>query len=224
MNALFSFYQSSIGKKWVVALTGIVLVGYIFGHLAGNLQMYMPPERINAYGAFLHSVPALLWCARIVLLASFILHIVTTIKLVMENRAARPERYGIKASVQARVAARTMAVSGLVVLAFVVFHILHFTTRSIDARFHALPGGEFDIYTMLVWAFQSPFICAIYVVGLFLLCLHLSHGLASLLQTIGLNSKGLATRIGIGGRVVAWIIFIGYVSIPIAVLVGFLKS
>ena len=228
MNVFFAFYKSSIGKKWVVALTGLVLVGYVFGHLAGNLQIFLPPEKINNYAAFLHSLGPLLWVIRAFLIACFILHIVTTIKLVIENRAARPEKYKKKGSVQSKAATRTMALSGLIVLSFVIFHLLHFTARTTDPRFKpSVDGGklqgEYDVHTMVILGFQNPWISGFYLLSVFLVCLHLSHGLASLLQTFGINSKGLADRIKFWGQVIAWIVFVGYASIPVAVLAGILK-
>ena len=227
VNALFGFYQTSIGKKWIVAITGLVLIGYVIGHLIGNLQVFAPPAKINAYAAFLHSLGGLLWAVRIVLLVCFILHIVTTMLLVVQNRAARPERYAKKATVQARLAARTMALSGLVVLAFVVYHLLHFTVRNTDARFRPIDQGgwlrgENDVHTMIILGFQHPLVAGIYLLSVFLLCLHLSHGFSSLLQTFGLNSKGLMPALTRAGTVLAWLIFAGYASIPIAVLAGFL--
>ena len=228
LNALFVFYQSSIGKKWVVALTGLVLVGYVFGHLAGNLQIFLPPERINGYAAFLHSLGALLWVIRGFLIGCFVLHIVTTVRLVIENRAARPVGYRKSGRVQSRIAARTMRLSGLVVLGFVVFHLLHFTARTTDARFKTveqggLLRGEYDVHTMVILAFQNPWLSGFYLLSVFLVCLHLSHGLGSLLQTLGLSSKGLAERIQFWGTVIAWMVFAGYASIPVAVLAGWLK-
>lgn len=223
VNALFSFYRSSIGKKWVVALTGLVLIGYIFGHLAGNLQVFGPPEVIHNYAAFLHSLGGWLWVARIVLIIALVLHVFTTIKLVVQNRAARPDRYAKKATVQATISSRTMALSGLLVFAFVVYHLLHFTFRTTDPRFHQLPRGEYDVHTMLVLGFENWWISGFYLLSVFLLAMHLSHGFSSLLQTFGLRSKGLANRIAWGGRALAWLIFLGYASIPIAVLAGYLK-
>jgi len=228
VNVLFEFYKSSIGKKWVVALTGIVLVGYVFGHLAGNLQVFLPPEQINNYAEFLHSHPYILWVVRTFLIVCFVLHIVTTIKLVMENRAARPEKYKMKRSVQARIATKTMALSGLVVLAFVIFHLLHFTARTTDARFKPISEGgslhgEYDAHSMIILAFQNTWLSGFYLLSVFLVCLHLSHGLSSLLQTFGINSKGMEERIRFWGQVLAWLVFVGYASIPLAVLSGYLK-
>ena len=223
VNLVRAFFSSSIGKKWVVAVTAIVLLGYVLGHLVGNLQIFLGPERINAYAAFLHSMPKILWVVRAFLIAAFVLHIVMTLKLVAENRGARQSSYERRNSVQARIATRTMALSGLIVLAFVLYHLAQFTVRVTDARFHSLPRGEFDVYTMVILGFQNLWVSGFYVVAIFLLCLHLSHGLQSMFQTLGINSATLRPILMRGGQLIAWAIFLGYVSIPIAVLANVLK-
>src|SRR5437773_2091739 len=132
MSPLRQFYASSIGKKWIVALSGLVLIAYVIGHLIGNLQIFLPDKsQINNYGKFLHSLGPGLWAIRIFLLFCFVLHIATTILLVIENRRARPDRYFSTRRVQASISGRTMAISGLIVLCFVVYHVLHFTTHTV---------------------------------------------------------------------------------------------
>ncbi len=222
MNYLSSFYRSSIGKKWIVALTGLILIGYVLAHMVGNLQIFAGPEKINAYAAFLHSIPGPLWAARIVLIGAFVLHIVTTIKLALENRAAKGPRNEFKASTSARPAKKTMILSGLVVLGFVLFHLAHFTLRTIDPHFHSLPRGEYDVHSMVILGFQSPVVSGFYILAVFLLCMHLSHGFQSVCQTLGVNSKRLHLTITHGGQALAWLIFVGYISIPVAVLFNLL--
>jgi succinate dehydrogenase cytochrome b subunit len=229
VNPFTFFWKSSIGKKWLVALTGLVLVGYVIGHLIGNLQIFFSASKINSYAVFLHSMPGALWVIRVFLLACLFLHIAATIKLMTENRAARPEAYRRKRYVRSTWASRTMAISGVIVLSFIVFHILHFTTRNIDPHLRPGPAGvlhdEFDVYTMIVSGFwHHPLITAFYLLGLFLLCLHLSHGFSSLLQTLGVNSKKTMSTLSTGGRTLAWIIFAGYASIPIAVWIHILHT
>jgi succinate dehydrogenase / fumarate reductase cytochrome b subunit len=150
---------------------------------------------------------------------------VTTIKLVVENRAARPERYAVTNRRQATLAARTMAISGLIVLCFVIYHLLHFTTRDIDPSYKTLHDSlsRHDTYGMMIRGFQNPLASGFYLLGVFLLCLHLSHGFSSFMQTLGLNSRKVGPLITNGGRVLAWLIFAGYASIPLAVLTGFLR-
>lgn len=231
------FYQSSIGKKWVVALTGIVLIAYVIGHLIGNLQIFLPAQegvrQINKYGHFLHSLGAGLWAVRIFLFICFALHIVTAIQLAMENRAARPQRYATVKYTQASPAGRTMVISGLIILVFVIFHVLHFTTHTVaSAGFKDLqpvplaanaPGESgWDVYGMMIRGFQNPLVSAFYIIGMVLLAMHLSHGFGSLMQTLGLNTKQLAPIWVNGGRVLAVLICLGFISIPVAVLLHIL--
>jgi succinate dehydrogenase cytochrome b subunit len=228
MNFIQRFYQSSIGKKWVVALTALPLVGYVVGHMLGNLQIFIGPAQINAYAEFLHSHEIALWFIRAFLIAAFALHITATIQLTIQNRRARPERYAFKSERATTFASRTMIVSGLILLCFVIFHLLHFTTRSTDSRFKPIADGgmlhgEFDVYTMVILGFRNPLASGFYVVGMFLLCMHLSHGAQSFLQTLGLNNKRLLSTLLIASRVFGWAIFAGYTVIPAAVLIGFLK-
>jgi succinate dehydrogenase / fumarate reductase cytochrome b subunit len=232
VNPILFFWRSSIGKKWLVALTGIVLVGYVLGHLAGNLQVFAGPAKINAYAQFLHSMPGVLWGVRLFLIICFVLHIVTTIKLVLENRAAKPEQYVFRNSVQAKISTRTMTYSGLIVLCFVIFHLLHLTLRATDSRFKPITEGgslhgEYDVYSMIVLGFLPHglglFVAIFYLLGVGLLCLHLSHGFGSLLQTLGINSKKSLGPLSLAGRAVALLVFLGYASIPLGVWFGVLK-
>jgi succinate dehydrogenase / fumarate reductase cytochrome b subunit len=237
MNPVAQFYKSSIGKKWVVALTGLVLVAYVIGHLIGNLQIFLPAQegvrQINKYGHFLHSLGVGLWAVRIFLLFCFVLHIVTTIKLATENRAARPQSYAVVKREQSSLAGRTMVMSGLIVLCFVIFHVLHFTTHTVAAAgfkdlqpqpLSAHMAGEtgWDVYGMVITGFKNKAASAFYILGMILLCMHLSHGFGSFFQTLGLNSKRLAPVLVNGGRVLAVLICIGYISIPIAVMLHIL--
>jgi succinate dehydrogenase / fumarate reductase cytochrome b subunit len=217
---LASFYGSSIGKKWVVALTGLMLVGYVVGHLVGNLQIFAGPEQINQYAAMLHSMPKALWVIRAVLIAGLFLHVFTTLKLAAENKAAKARQNERRASTAPKPAKKTMVLSGLVLLSFIVYHLLHFTVRSTDPRFHSLPRGEHDVHTMVILGFQNPLVSGFYLLSVFLLCMHLSHGLQSVLQTLGINSKSLRDTLNKGGQTVSWILFAGYASIPVAVLLN----
>lgn len=222
---LTSFYQSSIGKKWIVALTGLVWLGYVIGHMAGNLQIFAGPAQINKYAAFLHSMPGPLWVIRLFLIACFILHVVTTIKLTVQNRAAKGQNYEHRKSVQAKASTKTMIWSGLTVLAFVIYHIAHFTTRSTDPRFKALAEGgklhgEYDVHSMVILGFQNPLVAGFYILAVFLLAGHLSHGIQSVAQTVGANSGKVRGPIGFIGSAVAWLIFVGFAAVPVAVLAG----
>jgi len=226
VNHRAAFYRSSIGKKFIVAITGVILIGFIVGHLLGNLQIFFGPEYINNYAEKLRALGVLLWVIRIALLATVVLHIYFTIRLAIDNRRARPTAYARKEHVKATFASRSMVVSGLVVLAFIFYHIAHFTVRVTDPRFALLqadPLNRYDVYSMMVYGFQSPIVTAFYVVAIFLLALHLSHGTSSFFQSLGLNDKKLTPRLARAGRIFAWLIFAGYVSIPLAVLFGLVK-
>ena len=220
------FCHSSVGKKMIVAITGVILILFVIGHLLGNLQIFIGPEWINAYSQHLRDLGPLLWLIRIFLLITVSLHIYFTILLAIENRRARPEPYIDREYVKASWASRHMVVSGLVVLAFIIFHLLHFTARKFNPQFPLLkldPLNRYDVYSMMIYGFQNVYVSSFYIVGLFLLTLHLTHGSSSFFQSLGLNNQKLTPQLAIGGRIVAWLLFIGYTSIPIAVLLGFIK-
>jgi succinate dehydrogenase / fumarate reductase cytochrome b subunit len=226
LNSLSAFYNSSIGKKMIVALTGIVLMVFVVGHLLGNLQIFLGPEWVNGYAQHLRDLGPLLWLTRALLLATVLVHIYVTIRLAIDNRRARPRDYIEKEHVKASFASRHMVVSGLVVFAFIVFHLLHFTGRKFNPQFPLLkndPLNHYDVYSMMVYGFQNVYVSAFYVIGLFLLTLHLTHGASSFFQSLGLNNKSLTPRLAIGARIFAWLIFIGYTSIPVAVLLGIVQ-
>src|SRR6187200_1293387 len=210
----------------IVAVTGIVLILFVIGHLLGNLQIFLGPDWVNGYAQHLRDLGPLLWVIRLFLLAAVLLHIYATIQLAIENRRARPERYVDREYVKATFASRHMVMSGLIVLAFIVYHIAHFTVRVTDPRFVLLkvdPLGHYDVYSMMVYGFQNYYVSGFYVLGLFLLGLHLSHGSSSFLQSLGLNDKKLTPRLASAGRIFAWLLFIGYTSIPVAILLGFIQ-
>ncbi len=221
-----AFHRSSVGRKMIVAVTGIVLILFVIGHLLGNLQIFLGPAWINGYAQHLRDLGPLLWIIRAFLLVVVLVHIYYTIQLVLENRRARPERYRRKDIVKATFASRSMAVSGLIVLAFIIFHLLHYSFRVTDPRFATLPkdpSGHYDVYSMMVLGFSSPLVSGFYILSLFLLALHLSHGSSSFFQSLGLNNHRIEPRLALGGRIFAWLLFFGYSSIPTAVLLGWVK-
>ena len=210
----------------IVAITGIILIIFVIGHLLGNLQIFIGPDWINGYSQRLHDLGPVLWLIRVFLLLTVTIHIYVTIQLAIENRRARPEAYIDQQYVKATFASRHMVMSGLIVLAFVIYHLAHFTVRVTDPRFALLkpdPFGHYDVYSMMVYGFQNYFVSGFYVLGLFLLALHLSHGSSSFFQSLGLNDKKLMPRLELGGRIFAWLMFIGYTSIPVAILLGLIK-
>jgi succinate dehydrogenase / fumarate reductase cytochrome b subunit len=221
-----AFHRSSVGRKMIVGATGIVLILFVIGHLLGNLQIFLGPEWINGYSQHLHDLGPLLWVIRAFLLIVVLAHIYYTIRLAIENRRARPERYRRRDIVKATLASRTMVMSGLILLVFIIYHLLHFTFRTTDPRFPTLPMdplGHYDVYSMMILGFQNPLVSGFYILGMFLLALHLSHGSSSFFQSLGLNDHKLAPRLALGGRIFAWLLFVGYTSIPAAVLLGWVK-
>lgn len=221
--AIVALWKSSIGKKIVVALTGIVLVGFLIGHASGNLLIFMGQEAINSYAEFLHHMlhGAGIWITRLGLLACFVLHIVATVQLTVENRMARDAAYEKPATVQASRSSRIMIWSGLTILAFVIFHLLHYTVR-IQSDIANLPlvDGRFDVYSMVIIGFSSWPVSLFYIIAISLLCSHLVHGIASIFQTLGLRTKKNAGLILNLGRVVALGIWAAFLIVPVAVLAG----
>lgn len=222
MNAVQTFTKSSIGKKWIVALTGLAMFLFVIGHVTGNLQFFIGPEAINHYGQLLRIWPELLWGIRIALLVCLVLHVVFTMWVVIENRKARPQKYAKQATVQAKLSTKLMAVSGLLLLVFIVFHIAHFTTHSVDTAFHGFKDekGRHDVYRMLVVAFSNPLMALTYSVAMVFLCSHLAHGAWSWLQTLGLRTKKVSEDVNRGARILAVVLALGFVSIPISVQIG----
>jgi succinate dehydrogenase cytochrome b subunit len=210
----------------IVALTGVILMLFVVGHLLGNLQIFLGPRWVNDYAQHLRDLGPLLWLVRFVLLVSVLLHIYFTILLAIENRRARPLPYVKKENVKASFASRHMVVSGVVVLAFIIFHLLHFTGRNFDPHFPLLkndPLNHYDVYSMMVYGFQNVYVSSFYIIGLFLLTLHLTHGASSFFQSLGLNDKKLTPQLAFAARVFAWLLFIGYTAIPVAVLLGLIQ-
>lgn len=237
MKVITNIFGSSLGKKYIMAVTGFILFLFVVGHMVGNLQIFLGPEAINRYGAFLQNLGEGLWLVRAVLLGVILLHIWSAIKLSAENKAARPIAYAEYNPVAASYASRTMLMSGLIILAFIIYHLLHFTvqTKAINLTgqdFHAfsepIKGAigleRHDIYRMMIVGFSNIWVCAFYVLGVGLLCLHLSHGISAMFQSMGWKNKVYGPFLDKAARVIAWFLFIGYSSIPVAVLLGFGKE
>ena len=230
MKLVSRIWQSSLGKKYLMAISGVVLVGFVIGHLVGNLQIFLGPEAINRYGHFLQTTPELVWPARIGLLVMVTVHIVSAITLARQNRAARPTAYANQQVVASSYAARTMLMSGLIVLAFIIYHLLHFTIQVTSINFtgqdfNALVDAKerHDIYRMMVLGYQRPLVSGFYVVAIGLLCLHLSHGVSSMFQSLGLSNRVYEVWLSRLAVTLAVLIFLGYSSIPAAVLLGIVK-
>jgi succinate dehydrogenase / fumarate reductase cytochrome b subunit len=231
MNIIDNIFKSSLGKKYIMAVTGFAMFLFVIGHLAGNLQVFLGPEAINRYGHFLQSNPELIWPARIGLLVMLVLHIWSAIKLSAENRAARPVAYENWQPVGSTYASRTMLMSGIIIFVFIIYHLLHFTAQ---VRYVNLTGKNFvdfmdpekrhDIFKMMVVGFNNPFVTGFYILGMALLSLHLSHGVSSMFQSIGWKNKAYGPVLDKASRWLAVLIFLGYSSIPVAILLGYGKE
>ncbi|HXM42374.1 MAG TPA: succinate dehydrogenase cytochrome b subunit [Bryobacteraceae bacterium] len=223
LNRSIGFYESTLGKKVVMAVTGVILFGYVLGHLIGNLQIYSADtQQINHYAHFLHSHDVLLWAVRALLLASVVLHITASVQLWLLKQKARPEAYVKKDDVPASYAARTMIMSGPIIAAFVIFHVLHLTVGSV-LPLHTLPDGGMDVRANVITGFQNPAVAIFYIIAMALLCMHLYHGLWSMFQSLGVNHPRYTPIIKKGAAVFAWFVAIGNISIPVAVLAGLLR-
>ena len=218
------FYEAPIGKKAVMAVTGLILFGYVVGHLIGNLQIYSPNHsQINWYAAFLHNpanaIP--LWAIRAFLAGALALHVTACTQLWLLNRAARPTAYVKKDDVPASYAARTMIWSGPIVGAFIVFHILHLTAGAV-LPIRELGLNQPDVRSNVIAGFQHPAIAGFYILAMILLCMHLYHGLWSMFQSLGFSHPRYTPLLRQGAATVAILIAIGNCSIPFAVMAGLL--
>lgn len=236
MNALtrsaLAYWQSSIGKKLVVAVTGIAMILFLAGHLTGNLLIYAGREAFNEYAEFLHNAGhgALIWVARIGLLVVVVLHVWATVALTRQNKASRKIEYEYDTTIQAKKSSLIMIWSGLTILAFIIFHLLHFTVRLTydDAELvDPLDPERFDAYGMVIRGFQAGWLNSLvvlfYIIAMTLLCSHLSHGVGSVFQTLGWRSKksqALIRNISVGYAIIIWV---GFISIPIAIFLGIVK-
>jgi succinate dehydrogenase / fumarate reductase cytochrome b subunit len=219
--------KNSVGKKLIMSATGFLMIAFMVVHLLGNTTLYHGPDGINAYAKALHRFGSLVWTFRLTLLAMFSLHVFYGIQLTLENRAAKPQGYALNGNLQTTFAARNMIWTGLLIGAFVVYHLLHFTFQvtnpDISARGHLDAMGRPDVFTMVVLSFRNFFISLVYICAMCALGLHLSHSIQSLFQTIGLNSEKTFPAIRKGGTLAAIIIFIGFASFPVVILAGLLK-
>lgn len=210
-----------------MALTGIVLIGFVFVHMAGNLQVLLGQDKINAYAHALQSLPMpILWGSRLFLLVCVVIHAWTAIVLIRENRAARPQSNDVEVTKRAGLSSLKMGLSGTILLFFIVFHLLHFTVRTVYPEYNDMmtsvgaPEGEevHDVYTMVLAGFQHTWVSVFYIVAMFLLCGHLSHGFSSVFQSLGIRSESWLVKIDLAAKAYAWVIFLGFSIIPILVL------
>ena len=257
MRHIFNFLQSTVGRKYLMALTGLVLVFFVLGHMLGNLQIFLGAEAINAYAYKLHHLlpTSALWAVRLFLLICIAIHVWTAVTLTLDNRKARPQGYQKKRAIQATYSSRTMRMSGVILLAFIIFHIAHFTVRSVPGMKYNEPGviskkvdasnifiptevplvkkGEavlkngqkimtFNVHDMMIAGFNSKLVSLFYIIATGLLCLHLTHGVSSMFQSLGIRNSFWRVRLDRLALVYGWAIFLGFAVIPIATLSGIL--
>jgi succinate dehydrogenase / fumarate reductase cytochrome b subunit len=219
-NRAVSFWDSTNGKKAVMAVTGAILFVFVIGHLAGNLQIFEGREKYNAYAHLLHAVGELLWVVRVILLAAVALHITATVQLALRKKRARPVGYSRKEAIASSYASRTMYWSGPIVLVFVIFHLLQFTAGYIHPESQFIEG---DVYHNVVAGFSVWWVAAWYIFAMCLLGLHLRHGIWSMFQSLGLNHPRHTPVLKSAALIIAAAIVLGYISIPISVLLGIVK-
>ena len=227
MNSLVAFYRSTIGKKIIMGVTGLIGIGFLIVHMAGNLQAFISQSKINSYGALLHGPLAeLTWLIRIVLIVSVVLHVTMAYQLTLRSAAARPVGYQKKTPQVATLASRTMKWGGVLLLVFIVFHILHFTTETVD------PGGwrgmtdlegHRDVYGNIIASFRIWWVALFYIVAMIFLGLHLYHGAWSSVRTLGYakpSGHPLHRKIALA---VAAIVWLGFTLVPVGVIVGLIR-
>ncbi len=212
------FYTSTTGKKAAMAVSGCILFLFVVAHLIGNLQIYEGQDKLNRYAVLLRAEPALLWAARIVLLGMLLVHIWSAIQLAARNIGARPVGYRKKKAAGSSYASRTMYWSGPIILAFVIYHLLDFTFGLVNP--HYQPG---NVYGNVVASFQLIPVAMFYIIAMLLLCLHLYHGLWSMFQSLGIAHPRYTPMLRRGAAVVAALIAAGNISIPVAVLAGWVR-
>ncbi len=224
MGWLRTTFNSTIGMKWLMGLTGLILSGFVLGHMLGNLQVFLGPEALNAYADKLQQLGGLLWAARIGLLTAIVLHITSAVRLTLLNKAARPQPYARLNPLVSSYASRTMFMSGLIIATFVVYHLAHFTLGLTDPSNYVLHdgSGRHDVYAMVVLGFRKPVVSLLYIIAMVPLMLHLQHGISSIFQTFGLNYPKYNPIFRAAGPVISTIVFLGNCSIPLAALTGIL--
>jgi succinate dehydrogenase / fumarate reductase, cytochrome b subunit len=219
-NRAPNFWQSTTGKKVVMAVTGAILFLFVIGHLLGNLLVFAGRARYNSYAALLHFDDTLLWIVRIVLIVAVTLHITATVQLWLRNKRARPIGYSRKEAINSSYSSRTMYWSGPIVLVFVIFHLLQFTAGYIHPESQFIEG---DVYHNVVAGFQVWWVSVWYIFSMILLGFHLRHGLWSMFQSVGYNHPRHTPMLKRAAYVIAVLIVLGYISIPISVLTGLVK-
>jgi len=216
---------TSIGRKVWMAISGLILLGFVVGHMLGNLQIFLGQDQLNTYAEKLRELAPILWAVRIVLLGFVLTHIIIGIMLWLRNRQSRPVAYQVHDFKEATLASRTMIWTGLGILLYVVYHLLQFTWVVTNPRYATLTDslGRHDVYSMVVIAFQNPIISGVYILAMIFLAFHLSHAVSSFFQTLGWNTTRVQPTLKRIAYTLSILLFLGYTSIPVAVLLGIVK-
>ncbi len=215
--------SSSVGRKVLMAISGLIMVLFIVVHLLGNSSIFVGPDGINAYAAKLHSLGPLVWVFRAFMLAALLVHVWFGITLTLENSAANPAKYAVNKKLKATFMSETMIWTGVLLLAFIVYHLLQFTVRvTPDVVLGEDAQGRFDVFTMVLSSFSSASIVLIYVAAMITLFLHLSHGIESVFQSVGLNNDRTLPKLTALGKLLAAVFLVGYSSIPVTIIAGIL--
>jgi len=233
-SAIGRLLSSTIGLKILMAATGFIWIGFVLGHMVGNLQIFLPmPDDgihpINKYGAMLKATGGVLWVVRLGLLGAFAAHVWSAITLSKRNRDARSHAYAMSTTIQAKPSSNYMLITGLVILGFIVFHLAHFTLGVVQPEVFSrvnpdLPKGMHDIYTMFVTGFRNPVFAGMYIIANVLIGVHLHHAVQSMFQTLGLRSPRYRAYIDMAGPAVAAVAILGNVAMPLCVLLGVIGS
>jgi succinate dehydrogenase / fumarate reductase cytochrome b subunit len=225
ITGLTSLWQSTIGKKYVMAVTGLIWFGYLILHLWGNIKIYAGPEFLNEYGGFLRSVgepffgaSQLLWLARIILIPAFVLHVWAAVQLTARDASSRPRGYSMRRNLESSFASRTMIWGGVFIFLFLIYHLLDFTFGTVNPSYE-----EGNIYHNVVASFHVLPVAVLYILAMVAVGLHLFHGIWSTFQTLGWNTARSTRLVRNVATFVAVLLTIGNISIPVSVLVGIVK-
>jgi succinate dehydrogenase / fumarate reductase cytochrome b subunit len=217
--------SDSIGRKAVVAVTGLCMVLFVVVHLLGNTTIFAGPDGINAYAEKLHGLGPFVWAFRLVMLCLLALHVIFAVLLTLENWSANPGKYAVKKMLKATFASETMIWTGLLLLAFLVYHLLQFTVRvTPDIVLGNDAKNRVDVFTMVFTSFRITPIALLYVAAMVTLFLHLSHGIQSIFQSIGLNNDKTMPQFGLLGKLLSALFLVGYSAIPVLILAGILAK
>ena len=219
-----SLLTSNVGRKVLMAVSGFFLLVFAIAHLAGNSTIWAGPDWINAYAEHLHELPLVVWPFRAFMLAMLCVHVFFGAILTLENWGANPGKYAVNRKQKTTFASKTMIWTGILLLAFIVFHLLHFTIKALPGVVAVLDGeGRLDVYSMMVAGLLNRVYAGIYIVSMVVLFLHTSHGIQSFLQTLGLSNDRTLPRFTAAAKVIAGVFLVGFAAIPVFILANILN-